>query len=372
MQSGRRLVCSLGPAFFWLLVGLGGCSRVDAGSPEADAAAAVPREEPTKPNHPSTPRAPATLRDVLGAIDFASIQAPKEAERASRTSTSFSFSQPKVGSETVSRAIKLLEEGLSAAGFEPAEQAGGAYVGEAGAIAFYEKQGIVVQLAVGVSRGSREGSEDVNAGLFLLGDVDSRSLPRPPGEKVESEDFSSSIYQVAVPRLEVRELLAEKFEGAGWTPYRQRWLEGVERTQEQLESEQAFLRGPISADLILQKVGSQTRVIARVRLLTGGLPVMPGARMLEYDGDLPYVFHGSLSTLEEVRDYYLNAMQAEGWRHRLERAESEKIALRVVFEAEGRKPLLMECLVSSRAGTDRQTVSVQISPWKETAARLAE
>lgn len=212
----------------------------------------------------------------------------------------------------------------------------------------------------------------MNAGLFLLGDVDSRSLPRPPGAKVESEDFSSSIYQVDLPRLEVRKVLKGDFEGAGWISYRQRWLEGVERTQEQLESEQAFLRGPIGANLILQKVGIQTRVIARVRLLTAGLPLMPGARMIEYDDDLPFVFHGSPGPLEAVRDFYVNAMQAEGWRHRLEQPESAEIALRVVFEAEGRKPLQMECLVSRSAGTDRQSVSVQICPLKETPAPPAE
>jgi hypothetical protein len=160
------------------------------------------------------PRAHAAM---LAVVDFSKFAKFDGAFRQSSSPLNASFSLSKKDAADMKRTISAMETFLAEQGWKPAPDTSKDAWTDDGGIVFYQKEGATVQATAGVSRGSAPDSKDINAGLFLIGEVDARSLPRLPGTTVVSGDFSATRYTVPAEVLAVRKFHTTELTAQGWS-----------------------------------------------------------------------------------------------------------------------------------------------------------
>jgi hypothetical protein len=306
-------------------------------------AACAPGAPPTVAAEP--PAKAMSLDEVLAIVDLREFPAFPGATRSSSTIAQSSFSAKFGGAVSVPAAIEFLTTQLEAAGWKALEFEGAMPPGERGADLAYTKDGLIASLVAGVSLAPPDG-EDINAGLFLLGNVDARSLPLPAGAEVEAASPSTLAFRTAATVEAMRQHFADALSPAGWVEYRVPDMAGYTMPPEVLRGQQSFLRGAVSIGLSYQEVEGQTRVIARPSVVVATAPIPEGAKEVHFDADPLYLFCLVPAPLDEVKRFYLEAMAAEGWSAKEVPPSKETFALAIEFQAEGRKPITLECLVS--------------------------
>jgi hypothetical protein len=285
--------------------------------------------------------------EVVAIVDFTKFPKIEGATRESSDILNASFTIPKKSAADVKRAVDAMTAFLATEGWklEPDTLATG--WDDSGGTALYQKDGIRAEAGAGVTRSPPDG-EDVNAGIFLYGEVDSRLLPRPPGSVVEREGFTFSRYTSPVALMDVRKFFKERFAALGWTEYRDNPPAGYTPPMEQLEITQSFMKNGAMIGFRFEKKDPQTVVSVRVGLLERSLPLPPSIADVIKWQDSPLRLICELKmTPPEVFAWFQVEMGKLGWSAK-EVPPVEERTTRHEFQKAGSKNLYLECLPSGK------------------------
>jgi hypothetical protein len=285
-----------------------------------------------------------TLAEVREVIDLREFPAPVGATRSSSNAGQASFSAPLGETTTVATAFEHYAGRLLAADWKPLPYDGEVQPTEESAFAAFTKGGLIASLSVGVSLAPPDG-KDVNAGLFLGGNVDARSLPRPEDAAPVSESPTSVCYTTASSINEVRKLLSQRLAPQGWVEHRAPDLPGYKTPLEVLRRSQSFLAGCVLISVHYSEEAGKTRAILGTSVVPATAPIPAGAQDVQFAPSPLYLYCAVARPIEEVRDSYERAMRDEGWRATEVTPSDKERDLALRFEADGRTPLGLECLV---------------------------
>lgn len=193
--------------------------------------APAPTEPPTAPSSPNSsaatepsppgensaaaaaPITPLPLAEALAIGDLSKLKLPADATRTELKPHSFSYSAPVTAERTLDATISDLQAQLAAAGWKPLAGVPPER-NEHGATEYYEKQGVLLVVAIGKSQGYAPGTtelsgEDINATAMLIGNIDARTLPLPPEAKLESARPESQSYVTPLDPLAIRKFFTQ-------------------------------------------------------------------------------------------------------------------------------------------------------------------
>jgi hypothetical protein len=323
MKTHRHLLFGLVSVMF-----LASCGRQEA----ADQAESV--VAPVKPR----PHA-----EVLKLVDFSLFRQVEGASRQSADAVRMGFSIPKKDAGDVKRSVQVMEKFLSDQGWKMAPDAT-AWTDEGGEV-FYLKYGAIIQAVAGLSRGSGVGEQDLNAGLFLVGEVDVRSVPRVPGSVVQREGRVSSQVISPVDLSEVRKFNKEQLGAQGWLPYRD-YVPGYEPSEEEMEQTQSFTQNGATLRFRLTRKDGKTKVSLSCGLLSASLPIMPEPDLLKLRESPPLVSYWVKKSPAEVVAWHTETLGTLGWSGKEVPAKEERTT-RHEFQKAGSKPLYLVLLPSS-------------------------
>lgn len=287
-----------------------------------------------------TPVKPRAHEEILKLVDFSSFPKMEGATRQSSDVLNASFTVPIKDDSTVKSAVKVMETFLVSQGWAVESGSWGAD----GGVVFYKKDGVMIEATAGVTR-SFQGGSDLNAGLFLTGEVDARLLPRPPDSKVEQSDFASCRYHTPADVLAVHKFNKEQLGALGWGLYRDSSFAGLDLTQEQLQETQSFVQNGATLAFRFTRNDAGTEVSVRSGLLTSALPIMPGSDLLKLRDGPPLVSYFVKGTAAEVLAWHTDALGKLGWSGK-EVPATEEHTTRHEFQKTGSKPLYLVCLPS--------------------------
>ncbi len=284
--------------------------------------------------------------NLVARVDFSKFPKVEGAFRQSSNAVSASFSLPKKDESTVKQSIALMDAFLTGQDWEPSPAGGGVPWSADGGAVFYDKTGLRMLVTVGVSRGSGPGASDVNAGLFLVGDVDVRRLPMLPGSRDKSGDFSSVRFFSPGDILGVRKFYQEQLTKQGWAEYRLPLPPGYTPSDEDLLRMQNFVQNGTSLGFRYTAKGAETAVSASVEMLKANVPIPPRADLLKLQ-DSPLLMSCLVKmTPEEAQAWCQEALGSEWTSAPVPPTEENTICHR--FTRAGKPPLLLECLKGDR------------------------
>jgi hypothetical protein len=181
--------------------------RIDSGN----TAAASSLQKTVPSADPPIAREPATLAEVLKAVDFRQTPRPEKATVKIVSPTQLWYSVPGTLADTAVfckktlEAMGWLEDDVKVPGVDPAR-----YV-----FSGFDKAGFHVMLSV--SKSTRDGWIDVN--FTNLGNVDPRQLPRPADAKATFDYWHYVSYETASTPQEVIERCKKELTAKGWKQY---------------------------------------------------------------------------------------------------------------------------------------------------------
>ncbi len=290
------------------------------------------------PKGPVTPRQHSKL---LGLIDFSKVPPFEGAVRQEHTVVSASISLVKKDAGDVRRCVAHFEKALKDQGWTPAAGHGDSPWAETGGVSYHQKDGAIVMLSVGVSQGSAPGAQDVNAGIFLQGEVDARVMPQPSGSKAGNLSFSAAQFTSPLDVAGVRKFYSEKLPALGWVEYGLYLPGGMEVPKEQAEAFQYFIQNGVSLLLWYNPKGAETAVLLRTEVLSFSPPVAARADFVRMQTSPPLMMYAVKMSPEDAIAWCIAELEKDGWKGGPTKAPEEKtIAHR--FERPGSKPLLLE------------------------------
>ena len=301
------------------------------------------------PPAPSAPVPPAAHLTVLQSIDFSKIPVPENTSRNSHSPTNASFSLAKSDQVRVPALAENFAKALAGQGWKPAPQAGGTtWTDESGA-AYYEKSGIHLLATIGTSVGFQPGTKDVNAGLFLLGNVDVRNLPHFQGTVIGTPTFETLQFSTTEKIATVRDHHRQAYEKLGWHQYREPDPEGVEIPVETKELQQSFVQNGTIVQYFYRMDDAQLIALCRSSLLEWDPPIPPQAKSVELRNSPPFVFCYTPLSVEDVSQFYQKSLTPLGWAGESIPSPEGKKGTRYQFSAPGKKSMTLECLPSGKS-----------------------
>ena len=277
-------------------------------------------------------------------MDFTKFPTPEKTSRNSASAVNLSFSLPLEDASTVKKIAEGFEQELARQGWQPAPQAGQEVRNDDVQCRYYRKQDILLMASIGTSRGFQAGTQDVNAGLFLIGQMDLRSLPAFPGSKTDSATCSALKQTSSAKIGDVRKFHTDTFAGLGWTEYRRPEIPGSERSAEEMDTEQSFLRNGTSVSFIYRQEGGSLVWFSRAEVMGQELPLPPNSSGVQLDVSTPYLFYTTPLTTEEIFAFYEKALAPQGWKGVAAPKPDGGISKYFLFSAEGRKDWSLSCL----------------------------
>lgn len=314
-----------------------------AGTPSVSSAAAPASPASAKPVA-ATPKQPREHHLVLALIDFSTFPPFEGASRQSTSSVYAGFSFPWKDASSVQQCREVMEKFLAAQGWTPAPGGGGDW-GADGGSSIYSKDGASALVNAGVSAGSAPGGKDVNAGIFLIGDVDVRLLPLPAGSKKSREDISSAQFSCPAALMEVRKQLKELLSAQGWAEYRMATPAGYEPPVDELAKTQSFAQNGATINYRFEEKDGGTVVSLSSSLMGTPLPIPPQADMLKLQDSPPLLSCFVKMTPDQVLAWSQETLGKQGWTSS-PAPPSEENAICHRLQKAGRKPLLLEYLPS--------------------------
>jgi hypothetical protein len=233
------------------------------------------------------PPTPASLKEVLGVIDLRTFPVMEGAINIHKSPVGTHFSIPQADKGKVVQAVEFYRANLAEAGWKPATDPKLWKVYEEGAQLVFVKQDFMLYASIGISRGDG----NMNAGLFHLGNLDARRLPRVAGAEVINALPERIIYRTDAKPDAVKEFLRAELKKQGWMEFRQPLPSGVSRPAN--DRSLSFLNRAAAIDIFLTPQEGKTGVNASVRVLEDQLPVMPDAEGLEFDRSPLTLFYRS-------------------------------------------------------------------------------
>lgn len=307
---------------------------------------AIEAESPPKAASPPKPR---PHRELLAMIDFSRFPKIDGATRQSHDATNASFSLNKTGDDTVQRSVQALEKFAESQGWKLAKEEGGVPWTAQGGMAYYQKDKAVLLATVGVSRGYQPGTEEVNAGLFLAGDIDLRKLPRFPGSKESSASFSSLAYTCPADFIAVRKFNREQLTPHGWTFFQAHIPGGIELPEEVRDFQQDFVQNGTAIKFYYVPKGNEVTTNVSLTVLRHDLPIPPGADLVKLQDSSPAVMSCFAEMSEpDLLAWFDDALGKSGWKRSPAQAK-EQGTTRHQYARPGSRTLFLETLRSSKA-----------------------
>lgn len=316
------------------------CISCKPASPAAKEASAAP----TTSIGPAKPR---PHRELLALADFSKFPKMAGATRQSTSPVSAGFSLPKKDATVVPTSISAMEAFLTSQGWKPSPDGGDVQWSATGGVRFFEKNHARLQASAGISRGFPDG-EDLNAGLFLIGDVDARSLPQLPGSRLEGGDFSSARFTSPSDLMSVRKFNKSTLPLLGWIEFRPHTPPGYEVPMEDLEKEQSFVQNGIILSYTLTTKGSSTEVFVRCEVMETHLPIPPKPDMLKLKDSPALMSCLTEMTPAQALAWCQEALGKEGWTATQVPAVEESTTRHEFNNPSKSKPLILECLPSGK------------------------
>ena len=295
------------------------------------------------------PPAPASLKEVLGAIDLRTFPVMDGAINIHKSLVGSHFSIPQADKGKVVQAVEFYRAKLSEAGWKPAADPKLWSVYEDGAQLVFVKQDFMLYASIGISRGDG----NMNAGLFHLGNLDARRLPRVAGAEVINALPERIIYRTDANPDTVKEFLRVELKKQGWLEFRRPLPSGVSRPPN--DRALSFLNRAAAIEIFLTPQEGKTGVNTSVRVLEDQLPVMPDAEGIEFDRSPLTLFYRTAAGPEEVLAFHRKEFAAQGWKLREGAGKVGKMEATVVFDAPEQEALRLEIL------QDQKGTGVQVT-----------
>ncbi len=296
--------------------------------------------------------APAAQVDILAAIDLRTFPAPEGAKYPSSSAAQASFMLP---AGDLDQTIKFYTDRLTAAGWTPSTDPKlWAKYPTGGAQLLFTKQGHRLYGSLGVS--PADGT--LNAGLFHLGNLDARKLPRPAGAETVDEHPQRVIFKTTGDWKGVRTALAEELKKLGWIEFARPIPKGLEEAfAAQAVNELHFVQRGMGVDVVAYEVDGARQAAMTIRVLADEWPLLRDPRLLEMQDEPLAVFYVASVEEAQAAEFYRRELPARGWKERpaapapksdVAASTSDKTATTktttVVFEAAGRPPIRLELL----------------------------
>jgi hypothetical protein len=266
------------------------------------------------------------------------------------------FSIPK---GDIAKAVAFYRTTLTEKGWKPAADPKLSQVYETkGAQLTFFKQGFALYAAIGVS----PADGNLNAGLFHVGNIDARTLPRVAGASVVDALPVRTIYDTEAKQDAVKEFLRTELKKLGWQPYRRPSL-GGNRDPAGADWELKFFNRAVNIDVTFMPQEGKTRVFTTVSVLREQLPVMPEAVAIEFGDEPLHLIYATPAELDKALEFHRQELAALGWKLRDGAGKTEETSVMLAFDAAGKEPLRLELL------RNQKVTFVRITRWPRDAGR---
>ena len=332
-----------------LLPGCGGDKRgapTDGGTP-ANAAGA-------DSDTPATPQTPAHLAQALAVIDLRNLPTPDGAKNIEKIPQRLSFMIPRSPGGGTETPVDFYRTKLTDLGWKADPKL--TTVKKIGGAMTFVKNGFVLYASIG---GPLDG--DLNVGIFHIGNIDARTLPRPPGITVTGSLPSRIMYNAATTPDELQKFFrAEIPKLPGWRKYSNPRSEGEPRADVGSFRHLRFINNAIKVEVSLYapdgadgKKAAEKKpagpakpdVMVTMSLAQLEIPVPPDAQDLEIAEEGYPLYHHfyTKANIAAVIEFYKKEMPAP-WKLRDAAAKADDKEATLAFDAAGQEPLRLECV----------------------------
>lgn len=179
---------------------------------------------------------------------------------------------------------------LLAAGWKDVPFEGSGDVSGSGAQMVFEKQGLRAEFSAGVTRGFPTG-QDINAGVFLFGNVAPSSLPLPESVRVTMTNPTVVAYESTTTIMDLRVFYTKTMNELGWIEYRMPAPGSVTIPWEQIEKQQDFMSGAVAISVSYQPqpategAAPPLRVVVRPSLVPVDADIPADAKDVKFQAD---------------------------------------------------------------------------------------
>lgn len=295
---------------------------------------------------------PATQAEALAVIDLTKFPAMDGAMYVQNSPVVASFVLPK---GDPAKAVEFYRTKLTALGWKPADDPKLWGIYPQGAQLFFTKGGFVLYASLGVT----PADGNLNAGLFHVGNVDARTMPKIAGAEVIDSLPSRTIYKTSEKAADVMKFTRAELKKLGWTEYARPTPKGMPAMPESDFKEMRFFNRGIGLDVTMMPFDGKNQVYLSANVLKVQLPVMPNALGLEFDADPLQMVYLTKSEPKVVLEYYEKELAALGWKRRANAGSVTDKAAEVAFDAPDKQPLKVQYLKGD-IGT-----AVSVSEWKK-------
>ena len=252
-----------------------------------------------------------SAKDALSTIDFSKWPPMEGASRNSASATSYNFSFDPAQPNQVAQVAEQFRLKLTAEGWKPLDPATLNDVTDRYAQLYFVKQGLISNVSIGLSRGTA--GDQLNAGVFLIGNIDLRRLPRVEGETPVNATPSGLSYITKVKLDKVREYYHREMQTRGWVEFRQPDYAEIKIPEENLRHQQNFAQAGVSISLFFREGESGLNISSQVNLLEEQLPLLASVKVAHYSQDPLYYFGESTEDLEAAKSFYRDEFAQLGW-----------------------------------------------------------
>ena len=241
---------------------------------------------------------------------------------------------------------QLLANGWNNIAFEGSEE-----ISDTGAQLVFEKQGLRAEFGAGVTRGFPSG-QDINAGVFLFGNVAPSSLPLPEGARVTMNNPTVVAYETTMPITDLRAFYTETMKELGWIEYRLPAPGDIVIPWEQVEKQQDFLSGAVAIHVSYQPqpatadaakdAAAPMRVVVRPSLLPIHADIPAYAEDTDFQADPLAMIFALRKSLEQATAAYGQMLTKRGYRSAPAEMREKGNDLALDYTAEGLPTLHVE------------------------------
>jgi hypothetical protein len=328
------------PAAAWpfvvgLFLSLGGCGKADDAANEDDG-----------PN----PQA-VTVEQAIAAIDLRQFPTMDGATRIDKSPSHAGFSLP---NGKVLDAVEFARAKLGALGWKPAADPKLTQVVGAGAQLFFIKDGQRLYAAIGVS----PADNNLNFGLFHLGNIDARKLPHFEGVAYTDSLPARTITTTAAKPDDVWKALRKPFVDQGWREYREPTMKEM-RNMVREDRTLKFLQQGVGVDVLIMPVEGKTTIYMTIRLQNDQWPIDASAAHIEFQPDPLFLFYPTKLDVKAAVEFNRRELTARGWKPIEGKGLTSADEVTIGWAMAERDPLRLEVI------RNQDLTFVMLRPWSK-------
>jgi hypothetical protein len=271
---------------------------------------------------------PVSFKDAMAIFDCRTLKPFPGAYRDSNSPIQSSSSVTVAEGIDLPAVVEHYRSQLLAAGWKDVPFEGSDDVSGSGEQMVFDKQGLRAEFTAGITRGFPSG-QDINAGVFLIGNVAPSSLPLPEGARVTMTNPTVVAYETTTPIADLRAFYTKTMKELGWIEYRIPAPGGVTIPWEQVEKQQDFLAGAVgihvsyyqsqpaekdTAKNAAKEAAPLTEVLVRPSLVPIDADIPAEAEDLDFQADPLAMVFALRKPLEEATAGYDQMLTKRGYR----------------------------------------------------------